>query len=382
MTGTIKTWPALTVTLGALAVSGQAQQYQNILQPYIDRGDLPGVVTVVADPERVLDLTCVGWADIENQKPMKADTLFWVASQSKPICGAAAMILWDEGKLDLDQLVANYLPALKDLKILTGSGETRWHVEEPTNPPTVRQVLSHTSGMEWVNLAQQRAGKIDVLPFQEGVTVSAITPLRFQPGADYNYSNQGINIIAAIIEKISGQPYDEFLQQRLFNPLGMTNTTFWPTGAQLEQLAKAYCVKDGKLEAVDIGQLQYPLDNREKRFAEAAGGLFSTPEDLVKFYQMIAGKGVFHGTRILSAAAVAELGKKQTGDAVKNGYGLGWACSDNSMGHSGSHGTNTTVYKNTGKMVLWLVQQTNLPKANEAKAAFERAADQDFKTTR
>jgi CubicO group peptidase (beta-lactamase class C family) len=153
----------------------------------------------------------------------------------------------------------------------------------------------------------------------------------------------------------------------------MKSATFWPTEKQLEKLAVPYRMdENGKLTETTIDQLQYPLNDQSKRFAESAGGLFCTPSDLVKFYQMIAGKGVFNGKRLLSENAVAEMGKKQTGEKVTESYGLGWSVSNNGMGHGGAYGTDSYVYTNEGLVVMYFIQQQNLPKANEAIRAFQR----------
>ena len=207
-------------------VSVVSQSVSKVLQPYVDSGELPGFVTVVAKADKVLSMECLGYQDIAKNKKMEPNSLFWIASQSKPIAGAAVMMLVDEGKLNLDEPITTYLPELKDMKVSRVSRENWQVTERVTQPITLRQLLTHTSGMSWVAGVQERAGKIDVLPFSLSLYVTAMTPLIAEPGEKFSYSNQSINIAATIVERISGITYADFLLKRIFEPLGMTNTTF------------------------------------------------------------------------------------------------------------------------------------------------------------
>jgi CubicO group peptidase (beta-lactamase class C family) len=341
------------------------------LQPYIDRGDLPGIVTIIASTDKIVSVESFGYQDIMKNRKMASDALFWIASQSKTITGTAVMMLVDEGKLSLDEPVTTYLPEMGRLMVSRIRRDGRQVEERLDKPITLRHLLSHTAGMQYLPGVQQQMGKIDALSAQMSVYVTAMTPLPFEPGERYNYSNQGIDIAAAIIERVSGTSFEQFLQKRLFDPLDMKSATFWPTEKQLEKLAVPYKMdENGKLAETPISFLQYPLPDKSKRFAEAAGGLFCTPDDLVKFFQMIANKGVFKGKRILTEAAITEMGKKQTGEKVDEPYGLGWHVSDTGMGHSGAYGTDSYVYTKEGLVVMYFIQQQNLPKANDAIQAF------------
>jgi CubicO group peptidase (beta-lactamase class C family) len=366
---------ALFLTGGIYAQTA-SRSITEALQPFIDAGEIGGVVTVIADRDKVLNITSVGYQDMEKKKLMDADVLFWIASQSKPIAATAVMMLVDEGRLSLDEPVTTYLPELKNLTKTVVKREA-WQAEEkPAQTLSLRRLLSHTGGLTWVAGVQEQMKKIDVLPFSTSLYVSAMTPLLSEPGERYSYSNQGINIAATVVERISGMPFEVFLQQRLFDPLGMKSATFWPTEKQINKMALAYKKgANGKLEPVEIDQLQYPLSDKTKRFAEAAGGLFCTPDDLVKFYRMIANKGVLNGKRYLSEAAVEEMGKKQTGN-LSDSYGLGWGVSDKTMGHGGAYGTDTKVYKKSGHVVMYFVLGQGLPKQGEAFNAFNRVASQ------
>ena len=167
---------------------------------------------------------------------------------------------------------------------------------------------------------------LDLLALRDAVRSYAMTPLQFEPGSKFQYSNAGINTAGRIIEVVSGMPYEEFMEKRLFTPLGMKDTTFWPSEMQLARLPKSYKPNAQKtdLEETTITQLKYPLSDR-KRQPMPAGGLFSTASDVGRFCQMILRGGVFDGKRYLSESAVAQMTRKQTGAAVKDNYGLGWS---------------------------------------------------------
>ena len=342
-----------------------------VLMPYVTSGEVSGIVTIVAKGENILSVNNVGFQNIDKNKKMEPDALFWIASQSKPIAATAVMMLVEEGKLSLDEPITTYIPEFNRL-VVARIWREGWQVEERLSKPiTLRHLLSHTSGMQWVAELQGQAKKIDVLPLQLSLYASTTTPLFFEPGERYNYSNQGINVAAAIIERVSGKPYFDFLQSRLFEPLGMKSATIWPAVKDLEKLAVPYKKgSDGKLEETTIDQLQYPLSDRTKRFAEAAGGLFCKPIDLVKFYQMIANKGVYKGKRYISESSIAEMGKKQTSIDIKDSYGLGWSVTDSFMGHGGAYGTDTKVYQKDGYVVMYFIQEQGLPKSGEAQIRF------------
>src|SRR5262249_44292346 len=179
-------------------------------------------------------------------------------------------------------------------------------LRKPKQPVTVRHVLSHTSGMPFQSAMERPT--LDVLPLRDAVRSYALTPLQSEPGTKYQYSNAGINTAGRIIEVVSGTAYEDFLDRRLFAPLGMKDTTVWPNEEQTARLAKAYRPNREKtgLEETTIGQLQYPLRDR-KRYPMPGGGLFSTAQDVGRFCQMVLGGGVFKGKRILSEAAVKEM---------------------------------------------------------------------------
>jgi CubicO group peptidase (beta-lactamase class C family) len=346
------------------------------LQPFVDKHALAGAVTLVADRDKVLSLQAVGYADIANNKPMTTDSLFWIASQSKPITATALMMLVDQGKVKLDDPAERYLPELKGLKIAVGKGKERV-LKKPEHTVTVRQLLSHTSGMPFSSAKEHPT--LDVLSLKDAVRSYAETPLLFEPGSNYQYSNAGINTAGRIIEVVSGMSYESFLDKKLFGPLGMKDTTFWPSEEQFGRLARSYrpIKKKTDLEQIKIGQLKYPLDDRARR-PMPAGGLFSTAGDVARFCQMFLNGGTLDGKRYLSEAAVKEMTGKQTGD-LKQNYGLGWATGGDWFGHGGAHATNMSINRKTGLILVWMVQHAGYAgDGDKAQGVFQRIAEQRF----
>ncbi|MBL9130295.1 MAG: beta-lactamase family protein [Verrucomicrobiaceae bacterium] len=325
------------------------------LQPFVDDKVLAGAVTLVADKDKVLDVTTVGWADIAAKKPMKKDTMFWIASMSKPITGAAFMMLVDEGKVSLDDPVEKYLPEFKGQMIKVKEGENMV-LKAPKHPITVRNVLSHTSGLPFKSDAENPT--LDMLPLRVAVFSYASQTLDFEPDTKYQYSNAGINTAARIMEVVTGMSYEDFMQKRVFDPLGMKDTTFWPGEAQEKRVALSYKPNADKsdIEAFPISQLHYPLHERVRK-PMPAGGLFSTAADVAKFCQMLLRGGELGGKRYLSAAAIKQIMTKQTAEGL-NPYSLGFALTGDSYGHGGAHATNMSIDPVKGLVTVFMVQHS------------------------
>jgi CubicO group peptidase (beta-lactamase class C family) len=358
--------------------SSGAKPIAAALQPFVDRHALAGAVTLVADKDRVLSLEAVGFADIANNTLMGTDALFWIASQSKPITAAALMMLVDEGKVSLDDPVEKYVPEFSDLWVVEERNKERMLLKRPAQRITVRNLLSHTSGLPFASAMERPT--LDVLTLRDAARSYAMTPLLFEPGSKYQYSNAGINTAGRIIEVVSGMSYEDFLQKRLFDPLGMKDTTFWPNQQQLRRLAKSYRAnKDGSdLEEITVGQLKYPLNDR-RRQPMPAGGLFSTARDVGRFCQMMLNGGTFAGKRVVSESAVKEMTRKQTGPGIKEGYGLGWSTGGGSFGHGGAFSTNMTIDTKRGLVFVYMVQHAGFPKdGGRAQGEFRKAAEERF----
>jgi len=349
------------------------------IQPFVDKEELAGAVGLVANKDKVLNITTVGYADIAAKKPMAADTTFWIASQSKPITAAALMFLVDEGKVKLDDPVEKYLPEFRGQLLVKEKDGEHVLLKKPAHPITVRNVLSHTSGLPFKSQLEEPS--LDAYPLSARVRSYAMTPLEFEPDSKYQYSNAGINTAGRIIEVVTGQSFEKFLDERLLQPLGMRDTTFWPTDAQVARLAKAYRPRPDKkgLEETKIGQLHYPLTDRVVRYPMPAGGLFSTADDLAKFFQMLINNGKFGDRQILSADAVKQLTSRQTPAELKDNYGLGFSVNKNYFGHGGALATNGFADTERGLIVIWLVQHAGFPgEGAKAQEAFKKAAFAEY----
>lgn len=347
------------------------------LQTAVDNHTLAGAVVLLADKENVLAIETVGFADVAAAKPMRPDALFWIASQSKPITATALMILVDEGKVRLDDPVEKYLPEFKGQWWAAERNDQHVLLKKPGHPITVRNVLSHTSGLPFKSALEEPT--LDLFPLSARVRSYAMTPLDFEPDKNYRYSNAGINTGGRIIEVNSGMSYEDFLDKRLLQPLGMKDTTFWPNEEQLTRLAKSYKPNAGKdgLEEIPIGQLKYPLNDRQRQ-PMPAGGLFSTARDVARFCQMILNGGTFEGKKYLSEDAVHEMTRRQTPDTVKENYGLGWATGGGAFGHGGAFATNMSIDPDRGLITVFMVQHAGSPDIGKLNGEFVKAAQQAF----
>lgn len=385
---------ATAVLLGLLSPASADYKPGRIaaaLQPFVGQNTLAGAVTLVANKDKVLSMEAVGWADIDKKKVMQTDSVFWIASMSKAMTAAGLMILVDEGKVKLDDPVEKYLPEYAGQMLAVEGEDGRFELKKPQQPITVRHILSHTSGLPFKSSIEQPV--MDIYTLRERTVSYAVTPLQTEPGAAYQYSNAGTNTAGMIIEIVSGMKYEEFMDERLLKPLGMTDTTFWPDEKQVARLAKSYRpneTKDG-LEEFQISQLTYPLTNPDRQ-CMPAGGYFSTAMDVSRFCRMLLNKGKLDGKRILSEEAVKQMTTVQSGEAKSKdqiadyGFCLKITTKEGgdedlgigSYGHGGAHATQMWVDPVRGLVVILMVQHGGFPfdggkKINPTvlKAAFE-----------
>ena len=248
-------------------------------------------------------------------------------------------------------------------------------LRKPARPVTIRDVLCHMSGMPFKSDAE--VPTLDGLSLAAAVRTYAMTPLDNEPGTKYRYSNAGINTAARIIEVVAGVTYEDFMQERLFTPLGMKDTTFWPNEEQAARVATSYRPDAHKknLSPFPISQLIYPLTDRNKRFPMPAGGLFSTANDIAIFCRMLLNGGQLDGKRYLSEASLAEVSKRQTPTTVKESYGLGFSVGPDSFGHGGAQATNMEIRPAKGLVIVWMVQHGGFPgEGGKAQGAFKNWA--------
>jgi len=241
------------------------------MQEMIAKNEIASAITVVVTKDKTVHFETSGLADVAAKRPLSHDTLFWIASMTKPVTGTAILMLQDEGKLNVADPVAKYLPEFANLKTPSG---------KPANL-TISQILTHTSGLGEASgdAARQAKTLADLVPLW------LAAPMQYEPGAKWQYCQSGINAGARIVEVVSGLTFDAFLQKRLFDPLGMTNTTFYPSAEQRARLVTAYAKnKDtGALDSVPPRPEFGPRD----RPPQGNGGLYSTAPDYARFCQML-----------------------------------------------------------------------------------------------
>lgn len=350
------------------------------MERFVADGVLSGAVTLVAHEGEVIHLSPVGLANIEENRPMKPDTLFAIASMTKPVTATAVMILKDEGKLSLDDPISKYVPEFKDAKLKDGN--------KPKREVTLRDVMTHTSGLGG---DQRLEGTIE-----ETAKKLAARPLDFEPGTKWQYS-PGLTVAARCVEVASGMPYEEFLAQRIFQPLGMKDTTFRPSDAQLERLATLYEPGEGGKGLRPTKHWINDPEETKTRGPNPSGGLFSTAADMNRFYQMVLAGGELDGKRIVSRESVKEMTSVQTNDIKTgftdgNGWGLGWcvvrepqgvtaSLSPGSFGHGGAFGTQGWVDPQRQIVYVLMIQRSGLPNsdASEMRAELHRLGSEAAK---
>ena len=379
---------AANPSLGAGMDPARLKEIPARLQKFVDEDTIAGAVTLVARQGETASLETVGFADLATHKPMRADSLFWIASMTKPITATAVLMLQDQGKLSIDDPVEKHLPEFKNQWLVQEKSANSVTLVRPARPITLRDLLTHTSGLGDVPSPRPNA------TLAELVMAYSQQPLRFPPGSKWEYSNAGINTLGRIVEMVSGQKYAEFLQKRLLGPLGMKDTTFWPNASQARRIAKSYQPStDGRgLEETDIFFLKgLPLTDRT-RTPYPAGGLFSTAQDMGRFYQMILNGGEWRGQRLISREATGMMTRTQTGD-IKTGFvdgmsfGLGFAVvkeprgvtsvlSAGTFGHGGAYGTQSWADPKKDLLLVLMIQRAKLPNADgsEVRRAFQEAA--------
>jgi len=344
------------------------------MQKFVDDGDLSGAVTVVGNKSGVLHFEAVGQRDIESKSAMTKNAVFKIASMTKPITAMAIMILQDEGKLSVEDPVEKHLPEFKGQWLVAAKEKDSITLKNPSRVITLRDLLTHTSGLP----SSYPGGFADVYvkrnrTLAETTLMISQQPLQFEPGTKWAYCNAGIDTLGRIVEVVSGETFEGFLQQRLFSHLKMNDTRFYPIDNQMKRLASLYNKVDGKLVPVKGSILEAPA---EAKHPVPAGGLYSTGADLAKLYRMMLNKGEFEGKRYLSEKAVEQMTKVQTG-VIETGfvpgmsYGFGFAVvrepkgvtemlSPGTYGHGGAFGTQGWIDPTQDLFCILLIQRQGL----------------------
>ncbi len=333
------------------------------MKAFVEKGSTAGVVTLVARHGVVAAVDAVGWQDRETGKPMRADTIFQIMSMTKPVTGVAVMMLAEEGKLALNDPVEKHLPEFRGLWVIEKSDEKTRSLNKPARPITIRDLMTHTSGMGDYPEALRDPAARNRRTLTEVVGLFSQQPLEFEPGSRWLYSNTGINTLGRIVEVVSDQPFERFLEERVFKPLGMKDTFFFPPADRLERIASVYTPEKGALKKADVD-----LYRKGARLASASGGLFSTASDMAAFYQMMLHGGTSNGRKILSKAGVEVMTALHTGTLPVT-FGLTWAVlqkpeatlalqSAGSYGHGGAYGTYGWVDPKKDLLGVFLMQRT------------------------
>jgi CubicO group peptidase (beta-lactamase class C family) len=383
--------PLMVAVLGlGFASAADADPVAAALEPFVQDGQIAGVVTLVARKDEMLSLQSVGFQDLEKRTPMATDSLFWIASMTKPITALAVLMLHDDRRLDIDDPVEKYLPEFKGQLVVREKKDDRVVLGKPARPVTLKDLLTHTGGV--TGNSNVESGALDVLSLREATLVYALTPLQFEPGSRWAYSNPGINVLGRVIEVVTGDDYAKALDRLVIRPLGMRNTTFWPDKKRLEKLAVSYQAgPDGKLAPAEIRYLTPPYSDK-KRTPLAAGGLFSTAEDLHKLYFMLVNGGEANRRRHISKETLARMFENHTGDlkaGFVEGMGMGLGVQvvvrpagvtaklrAGTVGHGGAHGTQGWFDPASGTIQILLIQRAGLPNgdASPMRQAFHEAA--------
>lgn len=343
------------------------------MREFVAAKQASGAVTLVARRGRVVHLSAVGKADVASGRDMTNDTLFAIASMTKPITAAATLILQDDGKLTLDDPVSKYIPAFQDTMLVGG--------KKPVREIRLRDCLTHTNGL----VSNQR----NVGTLANTVEQLAKSELAFEPGSKWQYG-PGLSVAGRVVEVVSGKPFDEFLAERIFQPLELRDTSFRPTPAQWQRLARLYQPTADKkdLEPGTHWLVEVSVDTTPN----PSGGLYSTAADLVRFYQMVLNGGELNGKRVLSSAAVQQMTSLQTGELSTgftpgNGWGLGFCLirqpqgatamlSPGSYGHGGAFGTQGWIDPRREMIFVLLIARQNFGNGDgsDIRAEFQRLA--------
>ena len=340
------------------------------LQNFVDQGTIAGAVTLVARDGVIGKVSVVGYQNLEAKKAMQADTLFQIMSMTKPVTGVALQILVDEGKLSLSDPVEKYLPEFRGQWMITAKTEAGVTLQKPARVITIHDLMTHTAGMP-TDFPKPIQDSRYQRTLTELAAIASQLPLEFEPGTKWTYSNTGLATLGRIIEVVSDQPYEMWVQRRIFDPLGMKDTHFAPPADKQSRVSMAYSLVNGKLEKADVDYTR-----KGAKMAGPAGGLFSTAADLVKFYTMMQRGGSLNGKMVLSKASVEAMTKLHTGGidpaghGAGMGYGLTWTVvkdargttdlrSEGTYGHGGAFGTDAFVDPLRGVIGIFLIQRTS-----------------------
>jgi CubicO group peptidase (beta-lactamase class C family) len=304
--------------------STRLKRLDSYVSRFVADGEFAGATTLLARKGKIVQFNSYGRQAVGGA-PMRKDSIFRIYSMTKPITGVAVLMLLEDGKLRLDDPISMHMPEFGKLKVITGWKETGQPVlEDAKRPPTIRELMNHTAGYAYglnavtpVDKLYRANGALQAGSMDEFIAKASRLPLLFQPGTSYDYS-LSVDIQGALVERVSGQRFGDFLQQRIFAPLRMVDTGFHVPGAKLGRLAGFYNGrKDSQLQpATTVFGWPAPDPSRPVGFESGGAGLYSTTMDYARFAQMLLNGGELDGARILSPAAVRMLSRNHLPDDV------------------------------------------------------------------
>src|ERR1700733_10829895 len=292
--------------------SERLARLNNGMKELIDSGRLAGAVTMVARHGKVIEFEAAGNRDLASNSPMRKDSIFRIYSMSKPITGVAMMMLFEEGKWQLNDPVAKYIPEVAKFKVYATDPNGNVVMKDKNDTVTMRELMSHSGGFTYGFFSQTAVDKLQIEAdllnpnntLDEFIKRVAKLPLNSQPGTEWHYSIS-VDIQGYIVQKLSGMPFEEFLEKRIFKPLGMVDTAFYVPKEKLGRFAQFYNYdKDGKMQVVGVKELLNHDFAARPALPSGGGGLVSTATDYMRFCQMLLNGGQLEGVRILSPLTV------------------------------------------------------------------------------
>src|SRR5580698_8697838 len=336
------------------------------MKELVDNGRLAGAVTMVSRHGKVVEFDATGKRDIAANAPMQKDSIFRIYSMSKPITGVAMMILFEEGKWQLNDPVAKYIPEFAKLKVYSTEPNGNVALKDQNHPVTMRELMSHSGGFTYGFFSQTAVDKMQIEAdllnpnntLDEFIKRVDKLPLNSQPGTEWHYSIS-VDIQGYIVQKLSGMPFEKFLEQRIFKPLGMVDTAFYVPKEKLNRFAEFYSYdKDGKLLVVG------PKDGLNHDFSQvpalsSGGGGVSTATDYMRFCQMLLNGGQLDGVRLLSPLSVELMRSNVLAPNVPilapgAGFGLDFAVYTDPVAAGGYYGKGTYWWGGAAGTWFWI----------------------------
>jgi CubicO group peptidase (beta-lactamase class C family) len=347
--------------------SERLAQLRSGMKELVDQGRLAGVVTMVSRHGKVVEFDAAGKRDIAANAPMQKDSIFRIYSMSKPITGVAMMILFEEGKWQLNDPVAKYIPEFAKLKVYSTEANNNVVMKDQVHPVTMRELMSHSGGFTYGFFSNTAVDKLqleaDLLnpnnTLDEFIKRAAKLPLNSQPGSEWHYSIS-VDIQGYIVQKLSGMPFEEFLEKRIFKPLGMVDTAFYVPKEKLNRFAEFYNYdKDGKLQAVGVKDGLNHDFAAKPALSSGGGGLVSTATDYMRFCQMLLNGGQLDGARILSPLTVELMRTNVLPPSLPTlgpgtGFGLDFGVITDPVAAGGYYGKGTYSWGGAAGTWFWI----------------------------